>query len=448
MTRTSPLIYAELLSNIRQISVFASLDTPCDATTKAELASQGQRVVLTHAGQTISPSLPGRVATNARLQIPSLGSKELSWRLPLAEAPASSTMEQLQDNEAPWSAKQLGSNLEFACRNCNTIVLKEGVINTWKDLPSDNWAEMMEFWHCHKPDVPEHEKTNGASGQSLADSNANRGYGANTKFVARSGTALIDSTTFLVSESDCSGLQTTKPSQTHSAYQFIDCGNCQKYLGRVDDQAEGIRLYKWRLKSKSSTPSPQSSSPSLYYFVAAQLTHLLQSQCTSRVVLYPMGWKPSIISSKAVPSMSESLPPSQSPIPSTEPTAGLAIRPKNITTSSLSPSTSPLFISLWILTPGLRYSASNCLGDEKHSHDISSNPFSPGKLAMKVFWNTVDEEAAAKLQEREDTEELSLPLEAIGEVVDCLMGSARMLPPSARKFQTWNVGLLERYDEG
>lgn len=204
------LIYAELLSNIRQISVIASLDTPCDAATNAELASQGQRVLLTHAGETTSLPLPGRVAANARLQKPALGSRELSWRLPLAEAPAPSESERLQDNEAPWSAEQLGESRGFACRNCNTTVLKEGVIDTWKDLPSENWAEMMEFWHCHKPDVPEHEQnheSNGASGQSQADSNANRGYGANTKFVARPGTAFIDSTTFLLFESDCSGLQ-------------------------------------------------------------------------------------------------------------------------------------------------------------------------------------------------------------------------------------------------
>lgn len=65
---------------------------------------------------------------------------------------------------------------------------------------------------------------------------------------------------------------------------------------------------------------------------------------------------------------------------------------------------------------------------------------------MKLFWNVVDEPAATALQDREDTEELSLPLEAIEELVTYLRGSADVLPPSARKFQTWNVGLLERYE--
>lgn len=65
---------------------------------------------------------------------------------------------------------------------------------------------------------------------------------------------------------------------------------------------------------------------------------------------------------------------------------------------------------------------------------------------MKVFWNVIEEKAAVALQEREDTEELSLPGEAIGEVVGFLRGSAGMLPLSARNFQGWDVGLLGRWE--
>jgi hypothetical protein len=67
-------------------------------------------------------------------------------------------------------------------------------------------------------------------------------------------------------------------------------------------------------------------------------------------------------------------------------------------------------------------------------------------LMVKLFWNQVDEKAAIALQNREDTEELSLPLEAIEKIAKSLQASAGFLPPSARKFQTWDVGLLERYE--
>jgi hypothetical protein len=64
---------------------------------------------------------------------------------------------------------------------------------------------------------------------------------------------------------------------------------------------------------------------------------------------------------------------------------------------------------------------------------------------MKVFWKVVTEKEAAKLVDT--VEEVPLPSEAIMEISKCLRDSTLMLPPSARKFQGWDVGLLERWEE-
>jgi hypothetical protein len=64
---------------------------------------------------------------------------------------------------------------------------------------------------------------------------------------------------------------------------------------------------------------------------------------------------------------------------------------------------------------------------------------------MKVFWKVVTEEQAVKLMDK--VEEVPLPSEAIKEVSAYLRDSALILPPSARKFQGWDVGLLERWEE-
>jgi hypothetical protein len=64
---------------------------------------------------------------------------------------------------------------------------------------------------------------------------------------------------------------------------------------------------------------------------------------------------------------------------------------------------------------------------------------------MKVFWKAVTEEQAVKLMDT--VEEVPLPSEAIKAISTCLRDSALMLPPSARKFQGWDVGLLERWEE-
>ena len=216
MPTSKSLIYAELLSNIRQISVIAALDAPCDPATKVELSGDGQHFVLHHETESTILILPGRVAPNAQLQKPALGSKELSWRLPLASLETRPDAQGGQSNEAPWSARTLGGESEFLCRDCGSVVIGKGAIKTWKDLPSENWAEMMDFWHCHKPDVPEHErahghKFDGANGHSGNDDTqrsvtTTKGYGANAKFAADSGTAFVDVTTFLLTLSDCTGL--------------------------------------------------------------------------------------------------------------------------------------------------------------------------------------------------------------------------------------------------
>lgn len=203
------LIYAELLSNIRQISVIASLDPPCDASTNIELSANGQEVILHHHGRATSLRFSGQVAPSSRLQKPVLASKELSWRLPLSDSFARSNAESATNNEAPWPAMEMAQDAQyyqFYCRSCGAVVLKEGVLEDWRDLPSENWAEMMDFWHCHKPDIPE-ANGNGHAGRSHEDPNAGRGYGANTKFTAQSAIGFVDLTTFLVAESDCSKVE-------------------------------------------------------------------------------------------------------------------------------------------------------------------------------------------------------------------------------------------------
>lgn len=81
------------------------------------------------------------------------------------------------------------------------MILSPGRVITWRDLPSENWAEMMEFWHCHKPDVPVGEK-----GEEGGD-NTMKGYGANTRMVAQKGFGKVDLTYFLLDSEDCSGLE-------------------------------------------------------------------------------------------------------------------------------------------------------------------------------------------------------------------------------------------------
>jgi hypothetical protein len=208
MVPPKPLMYAELLSNIRQISVIIALEEPCDCSTKVELTADGRHFILHHSGEISSLSLPGQVPPSSELQKPRFGSKELTWRLPLAGQATRPSMGNMQSNEVPWSAKCLGEEFEFLCRVCGAVIVKKGSIRVWRDLPSENWAEMMDFWHCHKPDVPMANSSSDLNGgDGTEEPMANRGYGANTKFTPTPGIGFVDLTTFLLVDTDCTNIQ-------------------------------------------------------------------------------------------------------------------------------------------------------------------------------------------------------------------------------------------------
>jgi hypothetical protein len=217
MSAQKPLIYAELLSNIRQISVIVALEEPCDLTTKIVLSANGRCFTLYHGEEVFSLTLPGRVPLDFRLQEPAFGAKELTWRLPVVGEPTRVGMDNIESNCAPWSAKFLGKETEFACRACSNVIVRRGDVIAWRDLPSENWAEMMDFWHCHKPDVP---------GSQSEHSAANRGYGSNTKFTPTPATGFVDLTTFLLANTDCRNIQVryTSPSDAESVARSTTMG--------------------------------------------------------------------------------------------------------------------------------------------------------------------------------------------------------------------------------
>ncbi|KAH8794578.1 HECT-like ubiquitin-conjugating enzyme-binding-domain-containing protein [Hyaloscypha sp. PMI_1271] len=457
MSPPKPLMYAELLSNIRQISVIVALEEPCDLTTRVELSADGWRFILRHSEEASSLSLPGQVSPGFQLQRPVFGAKELTWRLPLAGEPTCTSMDTMQSNCAPWSAKYLGKETEFVCRGCGSEIVKKGSIGTWRDLPSENWAEMMDFWHCHKPEVPDGH---------VEQSAANRGYGANTKFTPTPGIGFVDLTSFLLADTDCQNTQTESSPEEPSQHQSILCKACHSFIGYIDHQATGSRLYKWRLRSNKTSQlllkntSPGSStSPSLATIIGAQLAASMQSQGLSRFVLLPARWMPT---SQESAQQAHKLSRSSNGLfhailtsASTFSTVSMNVDDLNSMVGDTAYSGQSrgswrsTYLTLWILTPSLRFSRNTTQTNLASGSPTSLRETEPesGTLAMKVFWKTLTVEAAEKLVGSNGVEEILLPNEAICGIEACLQSSSSFLPPSARKFQNWDVGLLERYEE-
>jgi hypothetical protein len=191
------LIYAELLSNIRQVSIAASLPSPPKHNTVAKLLDHGRRLCIEHDGMSEVLELPGTVLDKAVLQVPQTASHDLTWRLPLSPTGAQLPHFSPETQSVPWAALDIEHGSPICCRKCSSIIIPKDTIQCWKDLPSENWAEMMEFWHCHKPlDHGEHQE----------EALASKGYGANTAIKAQLGTGFVDITSFMFEETDCHNL--------------------------------------------------------------------------------------------------------------------------------------------------------------------------------------------------------------------------------------------------
>ncbi|OBT80381.1 hypothetical protein VF21_00917 [Pseudogymnoascus sp. 05NY08] len=393
MIPSPPLIYAELLPNIRQISVLAALPTPSDGTTRVSLSGDRAILTLVHNGATTSLQLPGAIAPTYTPAQPNHNLAQISWRIPL---PASISQPRAAPSlPAPWSASALASTSSFSCRGCGQVILSPGRVTTWRDLPSENWAEMMEFWHCHKPDVPVGEK-----GEEEGD-NTTKGYGANTRMMAQKGVGKVDLTYFLLDTEDCSGLETNPSSLA------LTCASCAAHIGT--STPAGYQLYKWSLSltapltTATSSPTTQlaPTSPPLPHFLVPQLHAQSSALGVSKFIVRP-------------------------PPPAAD-------------AKSESDADAEVGVYIWLFAPSLTVSFSS----------PSSRPTSSSPVPTPIDSSSPPPLPASKLLFRpspprdEATALLDAPNSAVEEE------SNARLPEGARAFAGgWDVGILEVWDGG
>lgn len=217
-------LYVEHLTNIRTLSLQASLSTASNKETKATFSADGSLLILAHDNEFASVTLPINLSPNKRsnveLTIPAIPSKTLTFRISLEEKDrpnSNDLLQTAQDEDAiPWTAEALTPFTEVQCRNCHAPLIHRGQIQSWKDLPSEGWAEMMEFWHCHKPHEPHNHET---------DEKLNKGYAAGSQLALTSGVGMVDPLDFLLSSEDCSNIQVStspiSPIQTESLFALF-----------------------------------------------------------------------------------------------------------------------------------------------------------------------------------------------------------------------------------
>ena len=190
-------LYAELLFNIRQVTVLALLPSSCNASTRSWLARDQKTLRVRHEDEEATIELPCSVVINANLQVPSAPSRELSFRLVVSDLVKLPThADQAAFSNDPWPANKLTCDTKVACGSCSNLLVLN--IKVWKNLPSVGWADMMDFWHCHKPrTIHEDDESAGSS----------KGYAASNALRPAAGTGLVDISHLLISDYDCTGIE-------------------------------------------------------------------------------------------------------------------------------------------------------------------------------------------------------------------------------------------------
>jgi hypothetical protein len=210
-------IYAEHLLNIRTLTIQISLPTDSDGSTA--VSADGGIFTLSHQGENKQVSFPVSIpaAERIKLSIPSPSSRDLSFRVRLGDnLPRDS---QSSETIIPWTAASLSQQIQLQCKLCQAEILRRGAVQTWKDLPSEGWAEMMEFWHCHKPNEPhDHEHQTDK-----------KGYSADSMLAITPSVGLVNATSFVLAADDC---------------QNIKVGHMTYFLSLLED------LTTWALKNR------------------------------------------------------------------------------------------------------------------------------------------------------------------------------------------------------
>jgi hypothetical protein len=243
-------------------------------------------------------------------------------------------------------------------------------------------------------------------------------------------------------------------------------------LGTLDENSDGWRIWKWNIDIHSRT-SPRTKLP--YYstqkWITARLLYLIENTGLRKFHIHPTPL--SVPSTKlhnteceadngdiasvvmnTVPATTDPIPTSTAPEPATtnvsEPrttnaatasvdAASETAEPATTTTDlTPEPDTHPIIPSLllWVFTPDLLFSSSL----------PSAGRLDPTR-SMKVFYQP---QTWHPLQpgepESASIEDVEFPAELFAELRSVLEDSQKVLPPTARKFQGWEVGLLHRFD--
>jgi HECT-like Ubiquitin-conjugating enzyme (E2)-binding len=272
MGRGDIAFYAEYMSKIRSITLAIGVE---DSLITADLKFLNSSNVLLTYVLVNEPSkalektilLPASVTPNVENKTYTVTEpqKMISFRFP--SLGNSIQYESRGDSPIPWSASEMkweSTSFSLGCV-CGTKLINSTKISHWKALPSENWAEMMDFWHCHKPDT--------------GTSEYNKSYAA-SRFVPYDGCIFVGLNYFYVFPENCENIIINTDQ--------VQCRFCSKVLG-ISEDPRTIKLWKWNLTIEEPRNLLRSSYPGYIYAsstilqqIEAHATYVYNIKCDER----------------------------------------------------------------------------------------------------------------------------------------------------------------------
>jgi ubiquitin-protein ligase E3 D len=192
-------IYAELLLHIRQLTLHASLEEDKFQGSEVRVSSDKKVINVEYGDVTASIYLPTQIKGTANITFPTQRRTEFSTKLQIEDL---NELQQVIDAspeiQVPWTASTLSSDTTLLCKACHSTILEAGTVIEWKDLPSENWAELMDLWFCHKPHEHDHDDATAAE---------SKGFSAQSKVINQQGMGLVDTLSLVLHADDSSAIQ-------------------------------------------------------------------------------------------------------------------------------------------------------------------------------------------------------------------------------------------------
>lgn len=235
------MYYCEYLSRINSISIIIELETAFRLVQKISFRNDKQLELVTDGTEHII-NLPIAIKSidHAIIQVLKYQEGCLNLRIESRKEAENCHNVILEKTEPfidssgstidKWSCKDLknktvhtGSNHKFSfeCVFCSCSIVDSNKYSRFMDLPSELWLEMMDFWHCHKPNI---------SGADNHSKKYEKLSPSSDEVIIGSYYLLLKTNGMLINEG-----------------QRAECQNCSKQLGEIE-QDEVAKIFKWNLR--------------------------------------------------------------------------------------------------------------------------------------------------------------------------------------------------------